>query len=183
MADLREPFSKFVRAYLVFNNLTNKQGQPSLCRINATILDSLFDEFHEKANNWEKQQRAKKRAPRLPKEVENIPPSEEEVRGYCKEKGYNFDITGFFGHYVSNGWKVGPNAVVSWKGCCSTFQVKSGRPISRHVKPSDDRSELHLEPIDWKQRLAGHEELHVHVGRDWDTLLPYYRNLITKACQ
>lgn len=148
----REAFSCYVRRYLTVNRLFNEAGEPSIRRLNAKILDSLFDEFHEKCLNFEKGQRAKKRAPVKPKEHEKIPPDRHEVESHCREMGYNFSIDSFFGHYTSNGWKVGLNPVVSWKGCCSTFQAKSGKPKSAPQLNGDARSPSnpHQEPPDWR---------------------------------
>ena len=43
------------------------------------------------------------------------PPSVEDVREYCKEKGYNVDPERFVDYYTSNGWKVGSNPMKDWK--------------------------------------------------------------------
>ena len=50
-----------------------------------------------------------------------IKPSLEEVRQYITEKGYNIDPETFIAHYESNGWKVGRNAMKSWKSACVTW--------------------------------------------------------------
>ncbi|KKM74168.1 hypothetical protein LCGC14_1403030 [marine sediment metagenome] len=48
-------------------------------------------------------------------------PSLEEVRQYITEKGYDIDPETFIAHYESNGWKVGRNAMKSWKSACVTW--------------------------------------------------------------
>ena len=50
-----------------------------------------------------------------------IPPTVDEVRAHCREKGYTFDAESFVAFYESNGWKVGRNKVKSWKACCVTW--------------------------------------------------------------
>ncbi len=59
----------------------------------------------------------------IKKKVERFtPPSVEEVRAYCAEKGYTFDPESFHAFYESKGWKVGRNPMKSWKAACVTWQ-------------------------------------------------------------
>ena len=44
-----------------------------------------------------------------------IPPTLEDVSGYCQEKGYRIDPERFIDYYTSNGWKVGKNKMKDWK--------------------------------------------------------------------
>lgn len=45
-----------------------------------------------------------------------VKPTIEELKEYCKEKGYtNVNPEKFYNYYESNGWKVGKNKMVSWK--------------------------------------------------------------------
>lgn len=52
------------------------------------------------------------------------PPSVEEVRAYCKQKGYTFDPEQFVAFYESKGWKVGRNPMKSWQAACTTWQKR-----------------------------------------------------------
>lgn len=62
------------------------------------------------------------------------PPTVEEVRSYCLEKGYTFDPDAFFAFYESNGWKVGRNTMRSWEAACVTWQKRqSERKEGGHV--------------------------------------------------
>lgn len=54
------------------------------------------------------------------------PPSVEEVRAYCAEKGYTFDPEAFVAFYESKGWKVGRNPMRSWRAACTTWQKRQG---------------------------------------------------------
>lgn len=53
------------------------------------------------------------------KEKDNIkrftPPSQDEVRAYCQEKGYAVDAERFVDFYESKGWYVGKNKMKDWK--------------------------------------------------------------------
>lgn len=44
-----------------------------------------------------------------------VKPSPEEVREYCREKGYSVDADRFCDHYASNGWMVGKNPMKDWR--------------------------------------------------------------------
>ena len=52
------------------------------------------------------------------------PPSVDEVRAYCAEKGYTFDPETFVAFYESKGWKVGGSPMKSWKAACTTWQKR-----------------------------------------------------------
>lgn len=55
-----------------------------------------------------------------------VPPSVDEVRAYCAEKGYTFDPEAFVAFYESKGWKVGRNPMKSWQAACTTWQKRQG---------------------------------------------------------
>ena len=44
-----------------------------------------------------------------------LPPTPDEVRGYCLEKGYAVDAERFIDFYESKGWFVGKNKMKDWK--------------------------------------------------------------------
>ena len=50
------------------------------------------------------------------------PPTSEEVRAYCEEKGFTFDPEMFVSFYESKGWLVGRTPMTSWKAACRTWQ-------------------------------------------------------------
>lgn len=59
-----------------------------------------------------------------PKRERFTPPTLQEVRDYCAEKGYTFDPEAFWSFYESKGWKVGRNPMKSWKAACVTWQKR-----------------------------------------------------------
>ena len=61
-----------------------------------------------------------------PKVRRFTPPSVDEVRAYCAEKGYTFDPEAFVAFYESKGWKVGRNPMKSWQAACTTWQKRQG---------------------------------------------------------
>lgn len=52
------------------------------------------------------------------------PPTIDEVRAYCAEKGYTVDADRFVDYYTSNGWKVGKNPMKDWKAAVRTWNGK-----------------------------------------------------------
>ena len=43
------------------------------------------------------------------------PPSVDDVRTYCKERGNNIDAEQFVDYYESKGWMIGKNKMKDWK--------------------------------------------------------------------
>lgn len=57
-------------------------------------------------------------------------PTAEEIRAYCKEKGYAIDAEHFINYYEANGWRVGKNPMKSWKATLANWAARdkaSGR--------------------------------------------------------
>lgn len=50
------------------------------------------------------------------------PPTLEEVKAYCLERGNNVDAERFIDYYTSNGWKVGKNSMKDWKAAVRTWE-------------------------------------------------------------
>lgn len=56
------------------------------------------------------------------KKAKFIPPTVEEVRAFCKERGNNVDAERFVAYYESNGWMVGKNKMKNWKAAVITWE-------------------------------------------------------------
>lgn len=57
-----------------------------------------------------------------------IPPTVEEVKEYCRERGNSVDAETFVDFYTAKGWKVGNNPMKDWKACVRTWE-KRNNPI------------------------------------------------------
>ena len=60
-----------------------------------------------------------------------IPPTVDQVREYCEERGNRVDPQRFVDYYSSNGWMVGKNKMKDWKAAVRTWEQKDkqyGRP-------------------------------------------------------
>ncbi len=64
------------------------------------------------------------------------PPTVDEVRAYCIEKGYHVDPERFVDYYTSNGWRVGKNPMKDWKAAVRSWNRKeqpNGKTESKHL--------------------------------------------------
>lgn len=52
------------------------------------------------------------------------PPTVDEVRAYCYERGNGIDPQRFVDYYTSNGWMVGKNKMKDWKAAVRTWEKK-----------------------------------------------------------
>lgn len=50
------------------------------------------------------------------------PPTLDEVKAYCQERGNNVDAERWMNFYESNGWKVGRNPMKSWQAAVRTWE-------------------------------------------------------------
>lgn len=55
-----------------------------------------------------------------------VPPSVEEVRAHCREKGYAVDPEAFVAFYASKGWKVGSAPMRDWRAAVVTWVRRDG---------------------------------------------------------
>ena len=62
------------------------------------------------------------------------PPSVDEVRAYCNERGNGVDPEQFVAFYTSKGWKVGNNPMKDWKAAVITWEKrnKAEVPVKRN---------------------------------------------------
>lgn len=58
------------------------------------------------------------------------PPTVDEVRSYCRERGNQVDAQRFIDYYTSNGWKVGRNPMKDWRAAVRTWE-RSGAGSSQ----------------------------------------------------
>lgn len=60
------------------------------------------------------------------------PPTIDDVRAYCAERGKKVDPDLWLDHYTANGWKVGKNPMKDWKAAVRTWERSSvNRPPAR----------------------------------------------------
>ena len=69
------------------------------------------------------------------------PPTLEEVKARCAEKGYTLDPVAFMAYYNANGWKVGRNKMVSWESALAGWQSRE----KDYKKPAKQNAALKYE--------------------------------------
>ncbi len=77
---------------------------------NGTILEPQHNITEHNQTEGNKVDKADK-----PPQTRFSPPSVDEVKAYCQEKGYRIDPEHFVDFYQSNGWRVGKNPMRDWK--------------------------------------------------------------------
>lgn len=65
------------------------------------------------------------------------PPTEDEVRAYCQERGNAVDAGKFHDFYASKGWMVGKTKMKDWKAAVRTWEREAGK-----VEPQEDWAKL-----------------------------------------
>lgn len=60
------------------------------------------------------------------REKKFVPPTLEEVKAYCLERGNKIDAQRFYDHYTANGWMVGRNRMKDWKAAVRNWEKSEG---------------------------------------------------------
>ena len=63
------------------------------------------------------------------------PPTVEQVRDYCRERGNSVDPEKFVDFYTSKGWKVGKDPMKDWKASVRTWE-KDSKPQKQESSPA-----------------------------------------------
>ena len=117
-----------------------KGGRPK----NQSVITKTewFSEEPKKAKEKEKEKEKEKKkendsdmADKPPTRHSFSPPSVDDVREYCREKGYNVDPERFVDYYTSNGWKVGRNPMKDWKAALRSWERKEKPNGKTESKP------------------------------------------------
>lgn len=56
------------------------------------------------------------------------PPTADEVRAYCSERGNKVNPQAFVDFYASKGWKVGKEGMKDWQACVRTWEQRDAKP-------------------------------------------------------
>ena len=83
-----------------------------------------------------------------------VPPTLDQVKEYCKERGNNVDAERFIDFYESKGWMVGKNKMKDWKACVRTWE-KSQKVAksSGEIKSKDSDKNLEELAKYWEDSL------------------------------
>lgn len=91
------------------------------------LSNEFIGGYSEKSENLDSQTKPSQTKPiqtKPEREGRFTPPTVEDIRAHCAEKGYTFDPESFHAFYESKGWKVGKNPMKSWIAACVTWQKR-----------------------------------------------------------
>jgi len=68
------------------------------------------------------------------------PPSVDEVKKYCNERGNSINANEFVDFYEAKGWMVGKNKMKDWKACVRTWETRKTKPtkFNKFEQRTDD---------------------------------------------
>lgn len=75
------------------------------------------------------------------------PPSYDEVKAYCDERGNSIDPQRFIDYYQANGWKVGKASMKDWKAAVRNWESRE--------KPGEKKKELSQEDLEFLKAWGG----------------------------
>lgn len=102
------------------NNQTKTKPKPNQNQTITTPEPNVYVNVNDNVNANKKKDTSvsKEKASRF------IPPTIEDIKAYCEEKGYKLDYDRFIDYYTSNGWMVGKNKMKDWRACVRNWARK-----------------------------------------------------------
>lgn len=97
----------------------------------AKYEEKRIEENRREVEEEEKRKEEKKERKRF------APPTVDDVRAYCTERGNGIDPQRFVDFYQSKGWKVGNNTMKDWKAAVRTWEQRDAAP-----KKAEDDTEI-----------------------------------------
>ena len=86
------------------------------------------------------------------------PPTIQEVREYCLERGNDIDAEYFVNFYQSKNWMVGKNKMKDWRACVRTWEIKNRQNQKQRAAPNNNFHNFEGRDYDYaaiEERLAG----------------------------
>lgn len=111
---------------------TLKKSKADLEKIKGSTLNNNIDYYTNREN---------KTAKRF------TPPSYDDVKAYCDERGNSIDPQRFIDYYQANGWKVGKASMKDWKAAVRNWESRE--------KPGEKKKELSQEDLEFLKAWGG----------------------------
>lgn len=111
---------------------TYKKDKADLQKIKGSTLNNNIDYYTNRDN---------KTAKRF------TPPSYDDVKAYCDERGNSIDPQRFIDYYQANGWKVGKASMKDWKAAVRNWESRE--------KPGEKKKELSQEDLEFLKAWGG----------------------------
>ena len=96
-------------------------GIPNGNQLSTTGIHSIEENSIDK-NSIEENSKEEKENASNDDRKRFVPPTLDEVKKYCIERGNNIDAEQFVDYYTTNGWKVGKNKMKDWKASVRTWE-------------------------------------------------------------
>lgn len=115
---------------------------------NVTKSDIEIERDIDKDKDKDKEREEKRESgetpetPRAQKSSRFKPPTVEEVRAYCEERGNGVDAQRFVDYYEAAGWKRGKTPIKDWRACVRTWERQdkpAQRPAARSAQDERHR--------------------------------------------
>lgn len=108
------------------------QLAPDVTNSNASVTQPVTNDNESKSIELELEKELElDNKESKPKKTRFIPPTVDEVRAYCDERGNDVDPEKFVAYYTSNGWRVGRNPMKDYKAAIRTWEKNSyGKPVN-----------------------------------------------------
>ncbi len=107
----------------IFGDVTNSNASVTQPVTNSNESKSIEKELDKELELDNKESK--------PKKTHFVPPTVEEDKAYCDERGNDVDPEKFVAYYTSNGWRVGRNPMKDYKAAIRTWEKNSyGKPVN-----------------------------------------------------
>lgn len=115
-----------------------QRQQASLCDTNVQKSDIEIEKELDKEIRDREESDKDINVPSKPSRSKRfVPPTVEEVRAYCHERGNGVDPQRFVDYYSSNGWMVGKNKMKDWKAAVRTWEQREKPQAQGKAKSSN----------------------------------------------
>ena len=142
-------------------NATGNQGQPSAANVCQTqpMETDVYDVFPSPTPSPSPIPvlTQDNKADKPPAHRKFVPPTVQEVAGYCQEKGYAVDAERFVSYYEAIGWKVGRNPMKSWQAAVRTWASKE-KPTVAPATPGNCSYVLATQEDPWDELMKNPEQ-------------------------
>ena len=118
----------------VHENFPKEKNDEISCQ---NIIDPLNEKTNKQLQPFPKKGDTKETITKERLSTKFIKPTEEEVKEYCKEKGYSINPERFINYYESIGWFVGKKKMVNWKASVRTWESKNKERIKQELAIED----------------------------------------------
>lgn len=102
-----------------------------------STTDSTSDSTPDSTTDSTQRKKIQRSNNTIQKKNKGIPPTLEEVKAYCIERGNSVDPEAFIAFYESNGWKVGKNPMKDWKAAVRTWEKRELKRTERKLSPNE----------------------------------------------